>query len=375
MVTRAKTAFPPRSLALENDPPPDDHEFPLTLPEADDEDETATDRVARMLQTASGDDRAKLIVYRVIGPNKYAWCCEYSVADFEAGSYGLLRRDWGSGEYQIRLYATKPGTNYFGVRAKENVTIEKGLQEPTQHVSQQSNELAQMLGAMAETQNRMLQALTEKPAPVDPMANMAQMFSMLKLMKEAMPETPKQEKSSIAEIMEAVREMRAVSAELVPEKDEVSDPLMAAIPGMLELIKNAQGAQQPQQPQVPTVFHPVSLPASVAPTEPRAAVPTEPGAAPTAEDAATQSIAEMLQQLVNLARMNVSAETASEMVYEAAPDEVFMLLRAPGWFDALPTILPAVTEHRAWFEEVGRLALAAMDADANNEAQAGELSA
>lgn len=356
-MNRAPNRHPVRTLGVqieqEDDEIPEAYQVAPMVPD-DEYEETAADRVAAMIRSVNGDDRARLSVFRVIGPNKYGACGEYSISEFEEKSYSLIRRDWGPGEFQIRLYGIHPIKKNFGVLAKENIVIEKSLVEAPSSQNAVPSELSRVLESFAQTQQQMLQALTERPAAPDPIAQMTQMFTMMKLMREASG-VEKPEKSSIAEIMEAVREMRAVSSELAPEKTESGDPLMAALPAMLDLIKGAQ-TQRPAQEQI--AFAPVSLPATVQPNQSNQ--PME-----NIESAQLAQIADMLKQLCGLAKMNVRAETAAELVYDVAPDEIFILLKTENWFDSLPNLYAETATHKEWFLAVGKAALEMYEESAN----------
>lgn len=365
MVTRAKSAFPARAETLSEIDPLPSHELIDPQQEEDDFEESATDRVATMIRAHNGDDRAILKVFRVIGPNKYSACCDYSITEFEDKSYSLIRRDWGAGEFQIRLYGVHPQRGNFGVLAKENINIEKMLSEPASQ-SQPSvpSELATVLASMADAQNRMLAALTERPAPVDPMAQMMQMFTLMKTMKEALGPSENTGKSNISEIVQAMREMREVSEEFGPKAAEPQDPLLAALPGMMELIK---GAQKPAE--APIQFAPVSLPPMVAAQSLATSDPQAHQQAITDASANAQlDLPAMLRQLVTMAKANVAPEDVAPIVYQMAPDELFTVLRDPTWFDALSGFMPEAGAFKAWFIEVGKQTLAIFDAPEENEA-------
>jgi len=325
-------------------PPPDPED---NGDEFDEVEESATERVARMMRSVDGDDRAKLIVYRIKGPNKYGWCCEYSIHDFETGGYGMLRTQWGPGEYQIRLYATKPGSNYYGVRAKENITLEVMANEPSPVAANAApSGISSALESMAANQKALLEALTARPAPVDPMAQMMQMFSMMKLMREATGEVT-QQKSSIHEIMSTIKELRAVSEEINPPPAD--DSLIGQLPKILDLVQTGMAQQRaPESVQFPTVGIPPTLYTENQTPQPQV---TE-LAQPSQEADMTLQMKAYLAVLIAMAAKDSDTDSAAELVYEHAPDEIIDMLENPAWFEVLSTVEAKVKPHKAWFEKV-----------------------
>ncbi len=92
--------------------------------EDDEAEETPADRVRAVLDMVRDSERAEVKLFRVTGPNQYGWCEDYSIEQFEAGGFGMIRDNWGPGEYEIRLYSVHPVHNRFMVRAKPRIKIE-----------------------------------------------------------------------------------------------------------------------------------------------------------------------------------------------------------------------------------------------------------
>ncbi|MBK9497434.1 MAG: hypothetical protein IPO08_23510 [Xanthomonadales bacterium] len=324
--------------------------------EDEDEDEqieqTSADRIEAMLIDHSDSARAVVKLYRIAGAEKkLVWCDDFAPADFEAGGLGMIRERYGSGEYQIRLYATSAHDKLFCIRARENISIEavRGLQQATQFQPQQNNELAQVVQLLAQGQQQILAALSDRQPAPDPMAQMTQMLTMMKLMKDATASEPPKERTSLGEIVEAMRMMRDVSEEFNPnKKEEASDPLMAMLPQALSLIGQGMQNQQAQQIQQPPVQH------HQQPQE------TE------NEEMNMQTLAEIkkeISSLVEKAVAGVEPERAALPVYEELPDEGIEILKSDEWFDVLKMVCPEVAPHGEWFGKVRAKVLALLAED------------
>jgi len=319
--------------------------------------ETATDRVARMLSSAGQDDRAIVRLYRVTGPNKYAWCDDYSPGDFEAGGFAMIRRKWGVGEYQVRLYGVRPGTNYTAIRAKENITIAETIEAPPPVASAVPNELARVLETMAAQQAALLQALTTRPAAPDPMAQMRDMLGLMTAMRGAMGLDAQASKSGVSEALAIVRELREASSELNPP-DDADNPVGALtrmLPSVIDMVKTGMAQQGAQAPQFPVVELPSAL--TAAPVSSPVTTHFEDDQ-PQPESVDKMSITTLrmhLAVLIDMASKNMPAAEAAESVYNKAPDEVLDMLGYPGWLDLLGKFESGVLPYREWFTNVAAI--------------------
>lgn len=324
--------------------------------------ETAADRVQRMLSSSGDDDTARVSLYRLPAPRKYEWCDDYSPAEFEAGGLAMIRKKWGPGSYEIRLYGKRPGTTLFSIRAKEIITIVQSS-EPTPGGHAMPSELTALLATLAqqqqqqaETQRAMLEAITNRPV-IDPMAQMTQMLQMMALMRQATGanEAPK---NNLKEIVEAMREMREVSKEFGPQGDkEESDPLMAMLPGVLDLVKASAQRPVPQAVEFP----PVALPAPVEQHQTEERAPDE--TVNPVEDNDPMSITTLrlhLAVLLDMASKHTVPAEAAEVVYSKAPDEILDMLSYPGWFDLLVRFEPSAAPHKVWLENVSAIVVQIM---------------
>jgi hypothetical protein len=357
---------------------------PQVPPGFDDEDppeESAVDRVFSVLETARGAERATVKLYRVTKPNIYAWCDDYSIEDFEAGGFAMIRDKWGPGEYEIRLYAIRPTDGRFGVLSKPRIIIEASAdaqRNPVSAAPAVDPALKEMLAQMAQNQAAMLQALTQRP---DPMQNMQQMLALAASFKQAFGDTGSKPQNSIAEIMAAIREMKAVAAEIAPPPpapDDDADNPMKLLPGVLDLVGKfaPQQGVQPMPQAAPALPHfpPVTLPASMNPapmpadagavslpvTQPIAQpnpapdLNAQPSDIPSDDEMNALQLVLMRGYLAKLCGMSSAGnvEEAADFALSKLPDEAIDILETPEWFALLTQFYPAAAQHQAWLEKV-----------------------
>lgn len=350
----------------------------------DDEDppeESAVDRVFSVLETARTAERATVKLYRVgTKPGQYSWCDDYTVEEFEAGGFAMIREKWGPGEYEIRLYAIRPTDGRFGVLSKPRITIEAGIDAQRNPIAPPppavDHALREMIAQMAAGQQAMLQALTNRP---DPMQNMQQMLTLAASFKQAFGDSGARPQNTISEIMGAIREMKAVAEEISPPKppepDDSDNPLKL-LPSVLDLVgkfaPGAGGQMAPQMlPQPAQHFPPVALPQGLAAPTPSAGDPAvslpvaQPNPVQSANSAASTdapSDEEMnALQLVlfrgylsKLCAMSAAGnvEEAAEFALSKLPDEAFDVLELPNWHELLTQFYPGAARHRDWLDKV-----------------------
>ena len=335
----------------------------LTAPEPEGEpiEETAAERVITMLRSVTDDERSEIKAYRVVN-GQLEYCAQFTPADFESGSFEMLRQRFGPGEYDLRLYAMNAERKY-GLRSRTRIKIAPDTTPPADRVS---SEMARIMETVARGQQQMLDALVsiKQTPPVDQMAQMTQMLQMMSLMREAMGFNQQPQKSSIAEIMEAVREMRAVSDEINPKQEE-PESLMGMLPKVLDLVSQAR------TPQNPALMAPVELPQSMMQENPQPAAPAAP--APTADEIAaaqakydpqTMTYIKLMAHVTHLCAMADDGKTPDEAaayVVEECPDEIIDLLDMPDAVAQLSAMLPQVKARADWFEKVRAAALLLLD--------------
>ena len=354
---------------------PDDQaleSFALQAPETQQEEETATDRVAALLQIAGGADRAEIKVYRM-NAGQMEYCQGFKPTEFEDGNFDMLRDRFGAGEYQIRLYAEHPVHKKMGVRNSIKIKIAENRMDAASPGGMGSG-MAQVLQTIAQGQQQMLEALVsiKQAPPKDSMEEMGKMLTMMAAMREAMGMNQPQgrEKSSIGEIVSAIRELRGAADEISPQQDKEPDGLMSVLPKMLELVSKGQQSQQEAQQAVH--FPPVQLPPSFqapAQPEPQEQAPATPQ---TQEESDMKmftaiKLKSYLKTLIDLAVKKTPITTAAEFVYEKIPDDLIEIMALDNWFDLLAVVAPDVKTHQEWLQQVRDTALAMFE-EAENEA-------
>jgi hypothetical protein len=333
--------------------------------------ETATDRVATLLQAAQGQERAELNVYRIVqGQREY--CRKYSPAEFEEGSFEILRDQFGPGEYELRLYATHPETRKFVIRNSTRIKIAEN-KNPDAAAPGLPNGLSQVLSTIANGQQQMLNALVEmKQAPQkDPMEEMTKMLSMMTMMREAMGLNKQSTGGSIGEIVGAIKELRGAAAEILPQEKE-PDSLMSMLPKVLEMVSAGQQAQLTQQPvMMPEVQMPPGIAQAQPPMQPPAAQQQTDPMQPyqpqqTQDDADMKAITFLklrgyLKQLVILAETKKTTDEGAKFVYDVLPDELVEIMLLPNWFDLLTMVAPEVKPQEVWLRETREKAVKMFD--------------
>jgi len=352
---------------------PDDQaleSYTLQAPETQQEEETATDRVAALLQIAGGADRAEIKVYRM-NAGQMEYCQGFKPSEFEDGNFDMLRDRFGAGEYQIRLYAEHPVHKKMGVRNSIKIKIAENRMDASSPGNLGSG-MAQVLQTIAQGQQQMLEALVsiKQAPPKDSMEEMGKMLTMMATMREAMGMNQPQgrEKSSIGEIVSAIRELRGAADEIAPQEKE-PDGLMAVLPKMLELVSKGQEHQQASQQAVQ--FPPVQLPPSFqVPAQPEPQEQSQ--AQPETQEQSDMKmftaikLKSYLKTLIDLAIKKTPITTAAEFVYEKIPDELIEIMALDNWFDLLSFVAPDVKDHREWLQQVRDTALAMFE-EAENE--------
>jgi hypothetical protein len=321
--------------------------------------ETAVDRISTMLRAAGGADRADVKVYRIT-EGQLEYCASYKPEQFEEGNLDLLRRRFGAGDYEIRLYAADANSGRYGVRNRTRLKIADDKMPQAEHEMQ--NGMTQVLGAIADGQRQMLEAIVAmKQAPQkDPMEEMTKMLGMMSMMREAMGlNGGAQQKSSIGEIVDAIKELRAASSIIENEKEDEDNP-MKLLPQVLELVK-AGVVSQPQTPQpLAAVIPPVALPPDM-----------EAAQADQAEDD-PQNLRGLLNELLAIHGQENDIAQGAMFVYEKMPDDIVEIMFSGVWWIALSAAAPNVKAHKGWLTNVRTVAMQLFEQAENEPEQVDE---
>jgi uncharacterized protein YjgD (DUF1641 family) len=250
------------------------------------------------------------------------------------------------------------------------VQIEAPLKAATPEAPQ--SELSQLMAQMVQTQERLLQAVTERPAAPDPMAQMMQMMTMAKMMREAfMGDAPKPS-NGLGDLVNAIKQLREVNEEINPSREPESP--MGMVTKMLPLIQ--AGLQQRQTNPAPVAqvpAHPsVRLPPPATPQVTQAAalsVDNQP------QNAEAMNLSEIMKQkgylatLVQMGKDRMPEAEAAKFVYDNLSDDLIDALAKPEWWDLFKAIAPGDIEpHKEWFTTVRDSALSMFDEPEDPEA-------
>jgi hypothetical protein len=341
--------------------------LPAEIP--DEIEETATDRVASMLAGINGLERSELKVYK-LNQGSLEYCQGFKPEQFEEGNFDLLRDRFGHGEFELRLYATHPQTRKFGIRSKLRVKMSEVNKAAVSDTLPSG--LAQVLGTIAQGQERMLDALVQmKQTPQkDPMEEMTKMLSMMTMMRQAMGmDNQSRAGSSISEIVGAIRELRSAADEVAPQREE-PETMMAMLPKVLDIVSAGMNKGQAQpQPEPEPEFHPVQLPPSFAQAHPQPQPPPQPQPEPQPQPNPTNEddmanplviikLKAYLKTLTDMAVALTPVDKAADFVYDKLPDDLIEIMLLDNWFELLSGFAPAVKPHEAWLRQVRDAAMA-----------------
>lgn len=347
-------------------------QMPVTTPDIDEDEieETAADRIARVLTIVGNDDRAEVRVYRKAKPG-YAmeWCKNYTPEEFEAGgNLALIRRDWGPGLYQIRLYGISPKTGVFAIRAREDISIADDPSSkiaPTFHPPAESK-TDQLIAMMMDQNAKIIEKLSERP---DPMASMTNTIALLAQVKGLFGSD--NAKTPIGEIVSAIKELKGAAEEISPSaKDEPTNllGLGSQLLGMIQASqeKNANVGQIPIVAAPPVIaqapiktsnpsFQNSNGSPAMANNPPGKVEPPATNLAENADMSIIQVIETFKSQIKELLQMqkdNKPIDEAADMVYEKLPDEAIELFMADNWFTLLCQFEPECAPHQEWLTNV-----------------------
>jgi len=350
--------------------------LPAEIP--DEIEETATDRVASMLAGINGLERSELKVYK-LNQGSLEYCQGFKPEQFEEGNFDLLRDRFGHGEFELRLYATHPQTRKFGIRSKLRVKMSEVNKAAVSDTLPSG--LAQVLGTIAQGQERMLDALVQmKQTPQkDPMEEMTKMLGMMSMMRQAMGmDNQSRAGSSISEIVGAIRELRSAADEVAPQREE-PETMMAMLPKVLDIVSAGMNKGQAQPQHEPEQhFEPVQLPPSFAQAQPQPQpqpqpqLEPQPQPNPTNEDDMANPLVIIklkayLKTLTDMAVALTPVDKAADFVYDKLPDDLIEIMLLDNWFELLSGFAPAVKPHEAWLRQVRDAAMAMFEIEDEDE--------
>lgn len=345
MATRRKAA---------DDPTTDDAEMavPSTLPAVVDMDDESEESVLDRLRSMGGDDRdrMRIKVYRKTNAGTLEWCSDYTVGEWEERDIAGVRQDWGPGTYEMRVVSS----GRRGILMRDVFRIandSKPAANPIQ-AAPQSSELADVVRMLAEGQQRILEAVSQRP---DPAAQLQSTLALMVSMREAMglnqpapPPPPAADPSAmLTQIVGAVRQLREVAQEVSPPAEDSDSPL-AMFGKVADIVKMGMG----QQGQAPA-FQPLTVPDSI----------NQEG---EPEMLGMLVLRGQLQTLVDMAARGASPQEGGKFVAEKLPDDLLPHLELPNVVDILATVNPKVRDHSAWMLQARDEALRILAGDGDS---------
>lgn len=312
----------------------------VTLTPDEAAEESAGDQLRAVFAAAPGENMRVSLYRRDTKTRALQWCEDFTPPQVESGAHELIRDSWGAGMYELRAIGKT------GIKARVQIEIAQKPQSMQTNPASQNDQLAQVLGLLAQGQNAILDALTKRPEPVAP-PTMKEMLEQLVMMRTvfapapAPAQAPGQSQSEmLRDMVQTMKTLREVSEDVAPQKDVDPENPMSMLPSLIDLVKTGmQSGRQAQQAAAPQA---ITVPQSIAQDNP---VPAPDGG----------MIAMILQgsadQLINMAKSGNSPEAGGEFIYKSLPDDLVPMLSLPNWFEIVAHHAPELTEHRAWVEK------------------------
>lgn len=294
-------------------------------------------------------DSVFIHVWMIEADNTRAKLGKWRPDDF---SMDQISRTYGSGKYEIRMYAEG------AMRAQQNVTIKLSPSDEAKVqaaiAAAKNPELARaaqdnnsgLANVMAEGFMRLGELITRaaQPPQVDQMAQIEKLAGVVKAMMPAAPVATVERQPSFMEMLNMIKTFNDVTGANktpIPEGADASTAiLMKAMDSFGPLLSKAAEAKAAQ---------------TAAPTQPASAPAL---AAPTAEPQQDEGEDMMLFKLqlkaaCKKAAKGEDAAAFAESVYSMLPDEVLTGMGTdPQWFVYLTNAVPECAQYAEWFSAV-----------------------
>jgi hypothetical protein len=340
---------------------------PESNPETDPVEESAADRIAKMLDKSKSFTRSKVKVQRIKENGEEVYCNMYTCEEFERGNtLELVRKHFGAGRYMVELYGQKPTAKSLSCYSRE--------------IYELADAPAPDQPDMREIVREALMSATPQPTsdatPATAFGSLKEMLQLIVMLREALvpppPPPPPPLTSQLVELIAVMRGAKDIAREIDPP-DQPSDPLMAIAQQALPIVAEAIKGQQ-QRP----ILAPVTLPPTLAAPAPAATnLPSAPtnGQAPASsaeDDVNNQEFAELRDAVrgVNMmARMGLEPEGVANLLFEKLDDEVEPLLRSEDWFTKLCQIERGCAQHQDWYVKLRSFLLVFFEEEREEEAK------
>lgn len=324
-------------------PPTDDAEgwevqtaAPAALPAIEEDQESIIDR----LRSLSGDERDRMsckLYRRAADGRGLEYCQDYTVTEWEEGGIDRVRAEWGAGNYEVRIHAQgRKGVLYRDLFRIAHRVIATPAPAPAP-----TSELADVVRMLAEGQQRILEAVSQRP---DPTVQLQSTLGLMASMREAMglntpppPPPPASDPAAmLGQLVGAIKTLREVAAEVNPPAEAADESPMSMLPKIVDLVKvgMAQGQGQPAALPAPPV-QPLDIPQSLQEPE---------------EDGMNiLKLRKQLGEMIAMAAQNLPPERGGEYAADNLPDELLPHLARPDFFGFLTMVHSGCKPHEPWF--------------------------
>ena len=307
----------------------------VALPSEEDE-ETILDRLRSM--QGEERDRMKVKVYRkVVGGTGLEWCTDYTVPEWEEGDIARVRQEWGPGNYELRVVSMGKR----GILLRDHFRIAPNREPVAAAPAPQTSELADVVRMLAEGQQRILEAVSQRP---DPTAQLQSTLGLMASMREAMglntpppPPPPASDPAAmLGQLVGAIKTLREVAAEVNPPAEAADESPMSMLPKIVDLVKVGMQGQQQQPAALPAPpVQPLDIPQSLQEPE---------------EDGMNiLKLRKQLGEMIAMAAQNLPPERGGEYAADNLPDELLPHLARPDFFGFLTMVHSGCKPHEPWF--------------------------
>jgi hypothetical protein len=306
------------------------------LAPVEEDQETIIDR----LRALSGDERDRMsckLYRRAADGRGLEYCQDYTVSEWEEGGIDRVRAEWGAGNYEVRIHAQgRKGVLYRDLFRIAHRVIATPVPAPAP-----ASELADVVRMLAEGQQRILEAVSQRP---DPTAQLQGTLALMASMREAMglntpppPPPPASDPAAmLGQLVGAIKTLREVAAEVNPPAEAPDDNPMAMLPKVLDLVKvgMSQGQGQPAALPAPPV-QPLDIPQSLQ--------------QPDDDPMNILKLRKQLGEMIAMAARGEPPQKGGEYAADNLPDELLPHLARPDFFGFLKMVHSGCAAHEPWF--------------------------
>lgn len=306
------------------------------LAPVEEDQETIIDR----LRSLSGDERDRMsckLYRRAADGRGLEYCQDYTVTEWEEGGIDRVRAEWGAGNYEVRIHAQgRKGVLYRDLFRIAHRAIATPAPAPAQ-----SSELADVVRMLAEGQQRILEAVSQRP---DPTAQLQGTLALMASMREAMglntpppPPPPASDPAAmLGQLVGAIKTLREVAAEVNPPAEAPDDNPMAMLPKVLDLVKVGMSQNQGQPAALPAPpVQPLDIPQSLQ--------------QPDDDPMNILRLRKQLGEMIAMAARGEPPQRGGEYAADNLPDELLPHLARPDFFGFLKMVHSGCAAHEPWF--------------------------